>query len=373
MKITIIGAGIGGLTAAIALRRKGFDVEVFESFGTFEPLGSGINLANNAMQVFRQLGLYDTILEKSNPVVGMNILDSKFGLLSRVDLRPFEQQYGVSNVAIHRSELQQILLKNLPSGTVNLGKRLQYIESNGNGVQLVFEDGKKEAASLVIGADGIHSVVRTSLFGRSDLRDAGQLCWRGITDFELPEKYQHELFELWGKGKRFGFVHLGHNKVYWYALRNDTYNIDLKDLFNDFDPLVEQLLLSTGKEQILENQIADFRPIASWSRGSICLLGDAAHATTPNLGQGACQAIESAWVFADSMAKFKPDFSKAFSQYEKIRKGKARSVITNSWRIGKMAHWSNNLAITLRNNLLRLTPSSVSQKQSAYLFKVHGL
>lgn len=373
MKPTIIGAGIGGLTTAIALRQKGFEVEVFESFPSFKPLGSGINLANNAMQIYRELGLYETIMAQGNPVSSMNVLNDQFEVLSSVDLKPFEEQYGVSNVAIHRSVLQRILLDHLPEGTVRLGKRLKHMEDRGKAVQLIFEDDIEHEASIVIGADGIHSVVRASIFGRKDLRDAGQLCWRGITPFELPERYRHGLFELWGKGKRFGFVNIGEDKVYWYALRDDEDAIGLGELFVDFHPLVGQIINSTPHEKILENQMADFEPISSWHKGRICLVGDAAHATTPNLGQGACQAVESAWVLAESLSKNKNDFSDAFNEYENLRKKKAHQVTSTSWQLGKVAHWKNSLLVGLRNKLMQWTPQSIGQRQSAAMFKVPGL
>lgn len=370
MKITIIGAGIGGLTTAIALHKKGFEVEVFESFAEFKPLGSGINLAINAMQVYKQLGIFEIILSNANPLTGMNVVDSQFGPLSRMTLEPFEQQYAVTNAAIHRSTLQKILLEQLPKGCVKLGKRLKHIEQSHEAIQLAFEDGTNHLAEIVIGADGIHSVVKASIFGQRDLRDAGQLCWRGITDFELPAKYQHELFELWGKGERFGFVSIGKGKVYWYALRNDKKGNPLKKMFDGFDPIVKTIIHSTPEEQILENQIADFKPIPHWSNGRVCLLGDAAHATTPNLGQGACQAVESAWVFSVAMEKNHPDFSKAFQEFEQVRKPKARKVVNTSWQLGKMAHWKNPLAVAFRNGIMRLTPPSIGKKQSAFLFDV---
>ncbi len=269
MKITIIGAGIGGLTTAIALHQKGFEVEVFESFAAFKPLGSGINLAINAMQVFKRLGIYETILSNANPLKSMNVVDTNFGPLSGMNLQPFEQQYGVTNAAIHRSTLQKILLEQLPAGCIKLGKRLKHVEQTDEMVTLEFEDDTNHLAEIVVGADGIHSVLRASVFNQKDLRDAAQLCWRGITNFDLPEKYKHELNELWGRGKRFGFVSIGENRVYWYALRNDKQNDPLESMFENFDPIVQAIIQSTPTDKILENQIADFKPITHWSKGRV--------------------------------------------------------------------------------------------------------
>lgn len=376
MKITIIGAGIGGLTTAIALRQKGFEVEIFEATSAFKKAGSGINLALNAMQVYKRLGLYETILEAGSHSTTMAITDGQLNPLSVIDLKPFEDKHSVKSVAIHRATLHKILLNQLSGVQIHLNKKVKILKQLGQGIVMEFEDGTTHKTNVLIGADGIHSVIRTSIFDNTTLRKAKQVCWRGITNIELPRQYQTELNELWGKGKRFGFVAISNNEYYWYALANykkdyrqEFKDIDLSALFSDFHPLVNQMIKSTPREDILTNEMLDLKPIPTWYRNTICLLGDSAHATTPNLGQGACQAIESALVLSDCLAKYKTA-EEAFRAFQDIRIKKANNVINTSWKIGKMAHLENGFAIKLRNFVLRITPQKIAAKQTATIFEL---
>jgi len=376
MTITIIGAGIGGLTAAIALKQKGFEVEIFEAASEFKKAGSGINLALNAMQVYKRLGLYEKIFEVGSYTNSMNITDEKLKPLSVINLKPFEKKYMVKSVAIHRTTLHQILLSQLSDVSLHLDKKVKIVTQSNNGAEIQFEDGTKHSAEVLIGADGIHSNVRKSIFEHTELRIAKQICWRGITEIEISDKYQTELNELWGKGKRFGFVAIENNKYYWYALANykknykeEFKNVNLIEFYSDFNPLISQIIESTPKENILTNEMADLKPIPAWYNKKVCLLGDSAHATTPNLGQGACQAIESAMVLANCLAKHKTT-ENAFAAYQNTRMEKAINVVNTSWRIGKMAHLENSFAIKLRNLILRIIPQKIAAKQNAHIFKI---
>ena len=193
-KIHIIGAGIGGLTTALSLNQLGFDVQVYEGAPAIKPVGAGIVMANNAMQVFDQLGIRSKIEEAGCRVSYMRITDAQFNELSTIDLAAFEQQYGVYNTAIHRSDLQGILAEEVGFEQIELGKRLVQIKKE-EGYRLHFEDKTEEKAQVLIGADGIHSVVRKQLFSPSTLRDSKQICWRGICDLELANHYNHTAVE----------------------------------------------------------------------------------------------------------------------------------------------------------------------------------
>ncbi len=376
MKITIIGAGIGGLTTAIALKQKGFEIEIFESTPKFKKAGSGINLAINAMQVYKKLGLYDLIFEAGSLTSAVNITDEKLIPLSAMDLTHFEVKYKVQSVAIHRATLHQILLDQLTDVPIHLNKKVKALRQSENEVEVDFEDGTTHKASILLGADGIHSVIRKSIFDNTVIRKAKQICWRGITKIKLPEKYQTELNEPWGKGKRFGFVAIAKNEYYWYALANyknnfreEFQNIDLVDFYSDFHPIVGKIIASTNKENLLTNEMLDLKPISTWYKNKVCLIGDSAHATTPNLGQGACQAIESAMVLANSLAMHNST-EKAFKEFQEIRKKKAVGVVNTSWQLGKMAHIENSLLIKMRNFVLSKTPQKIANKQSERMFQV---
>jgi 2-polyprenyl-6-methoxyphenol hydroxylase-like FAD-dependent oxidoreductase len=374
MNIDIIGAGIGGLTTAIALEKKGIKTRIFERAERIKPVGAGIILANNAMQVYEKLGLRKVIEENGNPISSMNITKSDLSPLSKIDLTYFEQKHNIKNIAIHRGTLQQILIDKLKSTEINLNHKLTSIVENTNGSFLKFENGAQIQSSTVIGADGLNSIVRQNLFPNNTIRNTNQICWRGITEYKLPTKFKNELNEAWGKSERFGFVQIAENNVYWYALKafkkskNEFSINDLEQYFNDYNSVIQDIIKSTKKEQINTAEISDLKPTNIWFKENVCLIGDSAHATTPNMGQGACQAIEDAFVLSECLYKY--EITKAFSEYQKLRLPKAHQVVKASWLIGKMAHLRNPILIGLRNQMLRLTPSSVNRKQNEQIFQL---
>ena len=374
MTIDIIGAGIGGLTTAIALEQKGIKVRVFEQAKQLKPVGAGIILANNAMQVYEKLNLRKVIEENGNPISSMNIITSKLKALSKIDLSYIEQKHNTKNIAMHRGKLQQLLIEQLKSTEINLDHKLASIVKNKDGYDLTFENGKQIQSSIVLGADGLNSVVRQKFFPKSNIRHANQICWRGIAAYELPTRFKKELNEAWGKSERFGFVQIAENKVYWYALKSfkkDKEECSINDLhhyFNNHNSVIKDILHSTKKEQIYTSEIFDLQPTDTWYKENVCLIGDSAHATTPNMGQGACQAIEDAFVLSEYLDKY--DVGKAFAAYQKARLPKAHQIVKTSWLIGKMAHLTNPVLVGLRNQILRLTPSSVNRKQNEQIFQL---
>jgi len=374
MNIDIIGAGIGGLTTAIALEKKGIKIRIFEQADQIKEVGAGIILANNAMQVYEKLGLRKVIEENGNPISSMNITKSNLKPLSKIDLSYFEQKHNTKNIAIQRGELQQILIDKLKSTEINLDHKLTTIVKNENGYDLNFENGNQIKSSTILGADGLNSIVRQNIFPNNSIRNANQICWRGVTEYELPLNFRNELNEAWGKSERFGFVQIAENKVYWYALKsfkknkNELSINDLQKYFSSYNSIIKDIIHSTKKEHINTAEISDLQPTNTWFKGNVCLIGDSAHATTPNMGQGACQAIEDAYVFSECLNKY--EITKAFSEYQKLRLPKAHQVVKTSWIIGKMAHLSNPILIGLRNQMLRLTPTSVNRKQNEQIFQL---
>ncbi len=371
--VSIIGAGIGGLTTALTLKQHGVPVRVFEGAPVLKPVGAGIILANNAMQVFRQLGLAKKIAEAGNKISQLKITDAQLSSLSVADLAVYERKYGVSNTAIHRGELQRILASALGYEHIELAKRLIKIEKSGP-FHLTFEDGSTASSAVVLGADGIKSVLLKLLFSENTIRNAGQVCWRGICPLSLPEQYQGELNEAWGQGRRFGFVKINEKQVYWYALANAAYahtEVDrLGDLFREFHDLVATIIAATPREQLITSEITDLKPMQKWQHENVCLIGDAAHATTPNLGQGACQAVEDAYVLGKLLTAGTalPD---AFADYERLRKKKAHAIVRSSWNIGKLAHLDSRVGVWLRNTLLKSLPAAANKQQMDMIFELN--
>ena len=377
MTIDIIGGGIGGLTTAIALSQKGISSRIFEQAEVIKPVGAGIILASNAMQIYEKLGLKESIEKHGHYISSMNITRPNLSSLSAVDLTFFERKHKVKNIAIHRGILQQILIDHLQNVDLKLDYRLSSIEMKTNGQTITFENGERFESSLLIGADGLMSKVRQHIFPDTSIRHAQQICWRGITNFDLPNHLKHELNEAWGKGHRFGFVQLADHKVYWYALKtssdfeSDRSSEHLTDYFEGYAPIVNEIIQATPKDQIITAEIADLKPTEHWYKDQICLIGDAAHATTPNMGQGACQAIEDAFVLAHCLQQY--DTPKAFEHFQNVRLKKAHQVVKMSWQLGKISHWSNPLLARLRNQLIQLTPASVNRKQTERIFQIANL
>jgi 2-polyprenyl-6-methoxyphenol hydroxylase-like FAD-dependent oxidoreductase len=371
--VNIIGAGIGGLTTALTLKQKGLNVNIFESSAELKPIGAGIILANNAMQVFQKLGIQDKIEKVGNKISYMKITDNQLKSLSVANLSEYEQKYGVSNIAIHRGELQKILVNEIGYNKIKLSKRLSKIEKT-DLFKLTFEDNSAIESKLIIGADGLKSVVRNQVFEKSTLRNPNQICWRGICEIDLPQKYHNELNEAWGKGKRFGFVKISDKKVYWYALANskklEKSDVNLTDFFSEFHSDIFKIISATKKEQIIISDIFDLKPIDKWQSENVCLIGDAAHATTPNLGQGACQAIEDAYVLGKLLDNGMA-IENTFKAYENLRRKKAHTIVNTSWTVGKIAHIENKFGIWLRNFVMKNMPKSANKKQMDMIFNLN--
>ena len=368
-KVSIVGGGIGGLAVALALKKANISFTIYEAASALEPVGAGITLAQNAMQAFRSWDIAAAIKQSGNRISVINFTTPRLEKISSSDLTYFEQQSGLYNVAIHRHDLLRIMADAVGREHIVFNKRLKQISVDDGANVLAFEDGSVITAEYVIGADGIHSKVRKTLFPGGELRDARQTCWRDVVNYELPSSYQHELNEAWGKGKRFGFVRLNDREVYWYFLIDSELADSRTDIFpflDDFHPLVQKLIRATPPEKWITAPLFDLKPIHHWNRDNVCLIGDAAHATTPNLGQGACQAIEDASVLGELFQKY--EIGKAFGLYPLIRKKKAHYIVNTSWRIGKLAHLNNPLAIALRNFMMKVTPDWVNKKQLGKTF-----
>lgn len=373
-RIAIIGAGIGGLTTAIALVQKGFEVEIFENTPEFKKAGSGINLAINAMQVYKRLGVYDDIIRASNYTNTMKARTKKLSILTSANFKKFEKLHGVKTVAIHRAVLHNILVKHIGSTKIHLNKKLNHLEDIDGIVSMYFEDGTVHKSEIVIGADGIHSAVRKSIFDNTELRDAEQICWRGISQAKIGKEFKEELNEIWGKGNRFGFVHISKDEIYWFALIHKkkfiSKDVDLVNIFSDYHQMVKNIIIGTPKEEIICSEIWDLKPIDKWYKGNVCLVGDAGHATTPNMGQGAVQAVESAMALSICLQE-ESSIDHAFARYQEMRKDKANQIIKTSWLLGKLAQSDNTIVCAMRNFITRITPNIVTEKQSEKVFKLN--
>lgn len=374
METAIIGAGIGGLTTAIALKQAGISYRIYEAASELKPVGAGIILANNAMQVLRHFGIDEKVIKYGNRISTIHLTRPDLKPISTTTLQQFEKKFRVFNLAIHRADLHNILAGEAGYQNISLNKRVKNIIPEKDNYRIAFEDGTSCEHAYVIAADGLRSKVRTILFEENELRDSGQLCWRGVTGIPLPEKYEHEANEAWGKGKRFGFVRLNNRQVYWYFVVNENMaanSTDIRRFLGDFHPLVRDIVDTTPQESLHVAPLLDLKPFNNWVKENLCLVGDAAHATTPNLGQGACQAMEDAYVLGELLKNH--SIKKAFEFYPQHRRTKTHEIVNVSWKIGKLSHLKNPLGIALRNFIMRITPSVITNKQLGKIFTLEKI
>jgi 2-polyprenyl-6-methoxyphenol hydroxylase-like FAD-dependent oxidoreductase len=374
----IVGAGIGGLTTAIALQRKGFKVIVYESAPAIKALGAGIVLAANAMKALQAIDMERAVLTAGRELRRFAIKDARGFYLNTTEAERINQKYGLVNtLTLHRADLHQVLLSALSPGIVSLDKTcIDFKQLNDGRVELIFADGSTSKEECVIACDGIHSVFRKKLTPNSRIRYSGYTCWRSVVESESLSN--DEATETWGAGKRFGIVPLSGGRVYWYATLNaplsDTvirkYSInDLVNVFRQFHAPVNEVLAATKPERLIQSDISDFIPLTQYAFNNIVLTGDAAHATTPNLGQGACMAIEDGVTLANCIAK-SDDVASAFRLFESLRVGRNTRIVNASYSLGKVAQLKNPLLAQLRNQLMKIAPESVAEKQLRFLYDI---
>lgn len=372
--LLIAGAGPGGLTAAHALLRRGVDVRVLERQPVLSPVGAGLVIQVNAMRMLASLGLADAVLAAGARIGYASIDRADGSQIQGTDLGAVATRFGQPGVGIHRGALSALLAERLPAGTVTLDAAVAAVVTEGDTVRVTLTSGEVVTGAGLIAADGIRSAARSAVFGPMPLRYSGYTCWRGIAP--LPPGWQvGNMFERWGRGRRFGLVPISNESAYWFATLNapegghdgPDVHAELAETFREFAEPVPTLLRTTPI--VLRNDISDLHPLAEWSRGRVTLLGDAAHAMTPNLGQGACQAIEDAVVLAHHVAT-NPDLPAAFSAYAAARRPRALAVVDQALKLGQVAQWENGLARAARDLLVRWTPTRVLDQQFESLYGV---
>jgi 2-polyprenyl-6-methoxyphenol hydroxylase-like FAD-dependent oxidoreductase len=378
-QFAIVGGGIGGLTLAIALQRKGFNVKIYENAAEIKPLGAGLALAANAVKALTEIGISDNILKAGNILKVVRIKDQKGSILTETNAEKLSLKFGiVNNFTIHRADLHRILIGLLEPGTLHLNKGLVDYTSESGNIMLTFRDGSSASANYLIACDGIHSVIRKKILPESNPRYAGYTCWRGVID-DIPAGIDMtETSETWGRGCRFGIVPLSDNRLYWFACINakerdpemSSFRIhDLQHYFKNFHFPVGEILRKTPDHRLIWSDIVDLKPLKKFAFGNIVLMGDAAHATTPNMGQGACMAIEDAAILANCIEDH-ATIEEAFIRFEQKRIVRTTTIVKNSRNIGRIAQLENSMLITLRNALIKATPQSVTEKQLKFISEV---
>ncbi|MFP7473455.1 FAD-dependent monooxygenase [Niallia taxi] len=386
MKAIIIGGGIGGLSTAIALRKIGIEVNVFESKHEVRLAGAGLAISANAVQALQQLGVADQVVREGKVLEELRILTPSGKILQRKETALISSKYGLDNVAIERGKLLELLMNALgEEQIVYTGKTCMSFEQNTSGVKVWFEDGSTVEGDLLIAADGIHSSIREKLMPNTNPRYAGYTCWRAVVQAgpNLREYNPNVFIETWGRKGRFGLVPLPDNRIYWFACINakvmdpqlKTFTVkNLAEIYKGYHEPIPGILAQTSDHQLLHHDIYDLPPIGHFVFGNIVLLGDSAHAMTPNLGQGAGQCIEDAIILAGHI-KSSPTIKEALERYEYERTGRTSAITKMSNRIGIVAQLNDRVSVTLRDAIFPHIPARVMEKQIKYLYdvKLEGL
>lgn len=371
--VVIAGAGISGLTLAVALQRRGVRVRVLERASQLTAAGAGIGLPANGVKALQRLGLGEAVAKAGMVVERAVILDSRGRQLgAEVDLTDVYRSMGASLVALHRGRLHAVLLDAVADHIVTTGAHVVSFEQQRDSVRVALIDGPRIDTGILVGADGLHSNVRAQLIGASAPVYSGYTSWRGVTpanSVPLP----HRTSESWGRGERFGIVPIGFGEIYWFAVADAPpggTDVDVRGelltRFGGWHEPVGAIIEATPPDRIVRTDIYDREPIARWHAGRVVLIGDAAHPMTPNLGQGAGQAIEDA-VGLDECLAASSSMEDAFTRYEQRRVARANSIVRASRRFGAIAQWSHPIAAWIRDRAMSLTPASIAVNQARRL------
>ncbi|MBX2818495.1 MAG: FAD-dependent monooxygenase [Rhodothermaceae bacterium] len=372
LPIGIVGGGIGGLTLAIALRQFELPVVVFERVKQIAPVGAGISLWPNATRVLHRLGLLKALRARAQEIRTVRLQTDDGTLLSQTRA---PGTFEVPSMCIHRADLHQVLLQALPQSAVRMNQEVARFERQIDNVLVEFEQGNTLSLDALIGCDGLHSVVRSQVLGVRAPRYNGYAVWRAIARAHLPEHADGIGTESWGHGLRFGVFPLDESRVYWYACANEPMNSPdspsskerLLSLFSSWHPPIPGLIDATEEAAIIKHSTFDRPPAKTWGSGRITLLGDAAHPMTPNLGQGACSAIEDAFVLARKIMT-SGDIALGLRAYEKERLQRTTQLVNQSRRMGNIGQWSHPLSIEIRNTLMRLMPDALGDLTQRKIF-----
>lgn len=340
MQIAILGGGVAGVSSAIALKQKGFDVSIYERHESVSNIGAGMVVWPNAAYVLEQLGVLNKIKAVSGYPTRMRRLSNKNEDLGAIAIEIINQQMGYPSLSILRNDFQNILISRLAS----LGITIHYAHAvtnltttDSNQAEVHFQNGLRITADVLIGADGrMASFTRRYVHNDNTPIYQGFINWIGT--FESEEAFFQEIaiLDYWGVGERFGIVPITPHKAYWAGgiactdmkpKNPSAYKLELTSIFAGWPSLVQTMINHTPDERINKIYVHDHHPIQTWHKNNLIVIGDAAHASLPTSGQGACQALEDAWHLAHCLQHNPHDIQRAFIEFTAIRFEKTADII----------------------------------------------
>lgn len=373
MRILIIGAGIGGLTAALSLRRAGFEAHVYEQSSALREVGAGVAISPNAIKVLHGLGLAEALRAAGVVSLSLDSRDWQSGaLLGRVPLaEEAVARWGAPFYHLHRADLHDALRAALGDEHITLGARCVSVEQDDTSVTAHFADGRDATGDLLIGADGVHSIVREYVAGPDRATWARQISWRGLAPAAVGHAAGLEMrhHSFWGPRQQFVcFYVAGGRLVNWVGNTQSDGDWDEESwsargdrdavlaLYAGWHPEVRALI--AGTERVFKWALFDRPPLETWTRGHVTLLGDAAHPMLPYMAQGASQSIEDARVLAGSLIADRNNPHRAIESYAARRRERTAAIQTASREAARLVQLTDSAEVDARNARLSANPEA---------------
>lgn len=336
LKIVVVGGGIGGLTAGLALTRAGYAVELYERAPEITPIGAGISLWPNGVKVMKWLGLGEALGRLAPPLRHLRYLEPDGALMSDISLAPLEDAAGQRPYPIARTDIQLALLEHLGPEHVTLDATCVGADQDDDGVTVRFAGGRTARADVLIAADGVRSALRDAVVGTAwPPRYAGNVNWNGLIAADAALGPLDTFTLVVGGGKRCGFMPVSDGRFYFFfdaamapdhVVERGGWRAELQTLFAGWGDPARTLIERLDEATMVRQPICDLDPLPSFTRGRIALLGDAAHAATPMLGQGAAQAMEDAEVLTRCLVTTDRGVAHALERYESQRAERAHAI-----------------------------------------------
>jgi 2-polyprenyl-6-methoxyphenol hydroxylase-like FAD-dependent oxidoreductase len=373
--IAIVGGGIAGLCAAIALQEQGNEVTVYEAATDLRATGAGLWIPPNGVAALNHLGVANELLDRGICIERTEIRTTDKTPLVSTDIASLATELGYDHplLAVHRGDLIDVLAAELPEAAIRRDRRCESVNTATPAVS--FADGATVSPTVVVGADGIASTVRDEVAPSSTLEYAGAVAYRGVTETALPDEAFETGTVYWGDAGSFGYSAIGSDRAWWFASIPATQPEAtpegspsvLQERYANYPYPVPQLIEDTGSEALIRTPLSTLHSLTTWTRGQVALVGDAAHAMPPTLSQGSAQAMEDAVALERTIDQHGLTPT-GLTAYESQRKSRAEALIRMSRVQGRLARLSNPVVTKLRDVLFRITPDSVVQRQSRQMF-----
>jgi len=367
MKIAILGAGVAGVSTAIALKQKGFDVTIYERYKTKTNIGAGIVVWPNATYVLEKLGIINQIKTVSGYPTKMQRLSHTGENLGSINIETINKIMGYPSFSILRKDFQNILIAKLNELGIfiNYDHEISHIQLKEEKNEIYFRNGKITSADIIIGADGrMSSLARKYILGENKPVYKGFINWIGVLESEKEIFKNIIVNDYWGIGERFGIVPISKYKAYWAGgiasteinkINSAHYKEELYSIFSSWPALVNEMIVKTPANRINKIYIHDHNPIKVWHKNNVIIIGDAAHAALPTSGQGACQALEDAWHLANCLTNNSANIARAFTQFTQLRLDKTANIITSGRRLASSIFNPNPKFCKVRNENSKAT------------------